>query len=79
MSASRTRGCRATIAAAVSIAGVRIADATSWPSTRIRPSPTSNRARAASAATAASSDRSIRSLSAFHASARYMAPVSMWR
>ena len=42
MSTSRTRGWRATGAAAASISGVRIAVATSWPSTRTTPSPTSN-------------------------------------
>ncbi len=43
------------------------------------PSPISSCRRSATAATAASSARSTRSRSAFHATARYIAPVSMCR
>ena len=67
---------RATRAAAASMAGVRIAPVTSWPSIATRPSPSSSAAWSATAATASSSSSERPSCCAFHATARYIAPVS---
>ena len=75
-STARTRGSRATPAAARSISGVRIARVTSIPSIVTCVPVTSMRARSASAATAASSSSGTPSRSAFQPTARYIAPLS---
>src|SRR5262245_38037400 len=58
------------------MAGVRIAAVTSWPSMSVR-GPRSNVDARATAATAGPSVRSTRACTAFQATERYIAPVSM--
>ncbi len=74
-STARTGACRATIAAAASISGVRMARVTSCPSIATPPDSWMS-ARRANAATDSAFDKSSPSCSAIHATARYIAPVS---
>ena len=77
-SARLTSGNFATAAAATSISGVRIASVTSSPSMTVRPFSNPKITRSVNFDNPASSSKATFSKLAFHATARYIAPVSTY-